>query len=94
MSLQTLNLRESEQQIEKEDSERVDCLNSLQKTSEEVAKREKLIVELTDKANSLEEVKTKAIDEAKRLREHLENIEKEKNPKEKKKIPLKKDLPS
>ena len=72
----------------------MDCLNSLQKTSEEVAKREKLIVELTDKANSLEEVKTKAIDEAKRLREHLENMEKEKNPKEKKKIPLKKDMPS
>ena len=92
MSLQTLNLRESEQQIEKEDSERVDCLNSLQRTSDEVAKREKLIVELTGKANSLEEIKNKAIVEAKQLRKQLENLEKEKSAKEKKMVPKEKAL--
>ena len=89
MSFQTLNLRETEQQIEKEDSERVDCLNSLQRTSDEVAKREKLIVELTGKANSLEDIKNKAIVEAKQLRKQLENLEKEKKAKEKKVVPKK-----
>ena len=63
----------------------MDCLNTLQKTSEEVAKREKLIVELTDKANSLEEIKNKAIVEAKQLRKKMDNLEKEKKSKEKKK---------
>ena len=63
-----------------------------QKISDEVAKREKLIVELTDKANSLEEMKNKAIDEAKQLRKHLGILEKEK--KEKKNFPIKKDLPN
>ena len=92
-SLQTLNLRATEQQIEKEDSERVDCLNSLQRTSDEVAKRDKLIVELTGKANSLEDIKNKAIVEAKQLRKQLENLEKEKKAKEKKMVPIKKDLP-
>ena len=62
----------------------MDCLNTLQKTSEEVAKREKLIVELTDKANSLEEIKNKAIVEAKQLRKKMDNLEKEKKSKEKK----------
>ena len=85
--MQGFTLRHAERQIEREDSERVDCLNSLQKISDEVVKREKLITELTDKANSLEEVKNKAIEEAKRLRKHLENLEKEKNAQEKKKIP-------
>ena len=89
VSFQTLNLRETEQQIEKEDSERVDCLNSLQRTSDEVAKREKLIVELTGKANSLEDIKNKAIVEAKQLRKQLENLEKEKKAKEKKVVPKK-----
>ena len=92
-SLQKLNLRESEQHIEKEDSERVECRNSLQRTSDEVAKREKLIVELTGKANSLEEIKNKAIVEAKQLRKQLENLEKEKTAKEKKMVPKEKALP-
>ena len=65
----------------------------MHRTSDEVAKREKLIVELTDKANSLEDIKSKAIVEAKQLRLQLENLEKEKNAKEKRKIPIKKDLP-
>ena len=52
----------------------MDCLNSLQKTSEEVTKREKLIVELTDKANSLEEIKNKAIVKANQLRKQLDNL--------------------
>ena len=67
----------------------MDCLNSLQKTSEEVAKREKLIVELTGKANSLEDIKNKAIVEAKQLRKQLENLEKENKAKEKKVVPKK-----
>ena len=74
--MQGFTLRHAESQIEKEDSERVECLNRLQKISDEVAKREKLIVELTDKANSMEEMKNKAIDEAKQLRKHLGILEK------------------
>ena len=88
ISLQGLTLRQAERQIEKEDSERVDCVNHLYRVSEELAKKEKLIVEKTNKANSLELIKNKAIIEAKQLRKQLENVEKEKNAKEKKKIPV------
>ena len=86
--MQGLTLREAQRQIEKEESERVDCLNILQRTSDELAQKEKLIVELTDKANSLEDVKNKAILEAKELRKQLETTEKEKNDSKKKKIPI------
>lgn len=70
------NLRETKLQIEKEVSEREECLVTLETRNHEVADKQKEVVELTEKALALEEIKEKAIIEAKKLREKLDKMEK------------------
>ena len=72
------NLMDTKHQIEKEAAEREVCLRSLETRNLEVAERDKEVLELTKKAMALEEIKEKAIIEAKKLRQKLELLEKEK----------------
>ena len=72
------NLMDTEHQIEKEAAEREVCLRSLETRNLEVAEKDKEVLELTKKAMALEEIKEKAIIEAKKLRQKLELLEKEK----------------
>ena len=72
------NLMDTEHQIEKEAAEREVCLRSLETSNLEVAEKDKEVLELTKKAMALEEIKEKAIIEAKKLRQKLELLEKEK----------------
>ena len=72
------NLMDTEHQIEKEAAEREVCLKSLEIRNFEVAEKDKEVLELTKKAMALEEIKEKAIIEAKKLRQKLELLEKEK----------------
>ena len=69
---------DTEHQIEKEAAEREVCLRSLETSNLEVAEKDKEVLELTKKAMALEEIKEKAIIEAKKLRQKLELLEKEK----------------
>ena len=72
------NLMDTKHQIEKEAAEREVCLKSLEIRNFEVAEKDKEVLELTKKAMALEEIKEKAIIEAKKLRQKLELLEKEK----------------
>ena len=72
------NLMDTKHQIEKEAAEREVCLKSLETRNLEVAEKDKEVLELTKKAMALEEIKEKAIIEAKKLRQKLELLEKEK----------------
>ena len=72
------NLMDTKHQIEKEAAEREVCLKSLETRNFEVAEKDKEVLELTKKAMALEEIKEKAIIEAKKLRQKLELLEKEK----------------
>ena len=72
------NLMDTKHQIEKEAAEREVCLRSLETRNFEVAEKDKEVLELTKKAMALEEIKEKAIIEAKKLRQKLELLEKEK----------------
>ena len=51
------NLRETKLRIEKEVSEREECLVTLETRNHEVADKQKEVVELTEKALALEEIK-------------------------------------
>merc|ERR1712110_218318 len=79
------NLMDTKHQIEKEAAEREVCLKSLETRNFEVAEKDKEVLELTKKAMALEEIKEKAIIEAKKLRQKLELLEKEKGKKSQKK---------